>query len=215
MNDKHSVFIVDDDTTVLATYQKQLRDSFGVRAFTSTEQANTAAKATPPDVLLADIRLEMAGAAEDATKFLQKIRKGETNFDRYIPVVLFTDKELGTDAYRRAVTAWATDLRIKGVDISAETAAEVLDQAIRRVRLSRSDAQLIDALKRLRKSWRGSPTPKVIAVPVGGGREESVSIDDIITHIEENDELGQAFKAGLSAFYVSLLAGEEPPEPAS
>jgi len=218
MNDKKLAFIVDDRSTVQDAYKAALEGRFNVMAFASMEAANEKAGGTPPDVLLADIKLETIDKeVKYATEFLQKIREGKTKFDRYIPVVLFTDQALDMGRYRQAVVAWATDLRTKGTGIpmenpadviTPETAADVLNEAIAKVQRAQADRALITALKKLRSIWGESQTSKLVALPVGDGTVQKISLDDIIKHVEDNDELGQALKAGLGAFYVSLLAGE-------
>ena len=216
---KYLVYIIDDDSTTGAEYLKALGGSevFDAKYFPTMEEADAAAKECPPHILLADIRLDKVeeDQTKDATKYLEKIRAGRTNFDRRISVVLFTGAfpMLGVETFKRAVAQNANALFVKNEDIKPETAAEVLKQVLdedearkRALAETHANAEIIRALKIIKAR---SPASTLIVVPVGGVEEKKLTIDEIIRHMELNDEFAQNFRVGLNAVVVALLEGTE------
>ena len=223
---KYLVYIVEDNPKTGVEYLNALRksDSFDAELFTTAEEANAAAAKRAPHILLADIRLDQAAGTEyeDATKYLQKIRTGETSFDLRIPVVLFTGAlpELVLEPCKRAVAQRANALLVKDKDIKPETAAEVLKHVLDEIRerdevtqrlldeLRENDA-LLSALE-IVKAQSDKETLVMVAADAGGS--QVLTFDEVMRHVQKNDEFARNFRAGLYAIALTLVQGTQQPK---
>jgi hypothetical protein len=203
---KYRLFIVEDNPESGARYLKALRDSeyFEPELFPGMEEADAAAEARSPHLLLADVRPGQAGAkAKDATGHLEKIRAGSTNFDPRIPVVLFTVdfRKLDDETVKRAVALNVSKLFTKDKDITPKNAAKVLKRVLDEIH------ENDDVIRALRLVRAQSDKQTLLVVPAKGGKEEGLTIDEVIRHMEMNDEFAQNFRAGLNAVAITLIQG--------
>jgi DNA-binding NtrC family response regulator len=208
---KYRLFIVEDDPHAGVRYLMALRESehFDAELFSSMEDANAAAAARGPHVLLADIRLDQAAGAKskDATEYLAEIRAGKTNFDRRVPVVLFTGEfpNLGAETFKRAVALGANALLLKDKDITPEIAASVLKRLLDE---AQANDEVVAALKLAREQSDEQTIPFIqVAEGISG---EGVTIDDIIEHMKLNDDFARRFRTGLYSIALAMLQGSGP-----
>jgi len=201
---KYRLFIIEDNPDIGARYLEALRNSkhFEPELFPSMEEADAAAEARSPHILLADIRLER----EDATEYLVKIRAGDTNFDRHIPVALFTRDVgiLGEATLKRAVDQGANTLLVKGKDITPDTAAKVLSRVLDDFH---ENDEVIMALERIKAQ---SDPQTVVVLAAEDSDDGGLTIDEVILHMKLNDDFARKFKAGLHGVTLSLLQGTAP-----
>jgi DNA-binding NtrC family response regulator len=210
VNVRYLVHIIDDDAKTLASYFEALRGSndFAVQVFRSMEDADAAAGTRSPHILLADVRLDFTaeGRCKDATEYLAEIRAGNTNFDRRVPVVLFTGQfpTLEAETFKRAVALGAKALLLKDQDIAPETAENVLKQVLDE---ARTDDEVIAALERAKKLTGAQAFP---IQGTSGATGKEITIDDVIKHLELNDEFARRFRAGLMSIVLAMLKGSSP-----